>query len=123
MNNLSASGSIHTSHRIILQNIAVEEGQDVGHTAPVVKLIPKTGKSALNFPDTQPLPGCYVTKSKTKSPWYRVKQWKLHRSGQAFHGNQLQDYLWVLLRLSRMKGQEIPAVLDLFHKLEVLLSD
>jgi hypothetical protein len=110
VNCLTGSGSIHTSHGIMLQEVTPESGENVGGTHPEVQSVSKTGERSLKLAESQSLPDCYLSQSQRKSPTYTVIHSTSHDGEEAFQNSNQRTLIWSMIRmLSSQSEQEVPS--------------
>ena len=101
LNNLTGSGSIHTAHGIMMQEV----GGDLG-ILPEPATFPRTGKRSLDIIQPE-LPEVYVTAR--KSPVLTISQHVLPGSPDALLKSIKHQLLWVLARKKYSVPQAIPS--------------
>ena len=103
VDNLTGSGSVHTAHGIMLQNVQRDEVV----TKPLIPSVPKTGRRSLVTIEPEDLPPCYL--NQRTSPKMIIKhlcapgsEGTLAKSGQI-------NITWCIVRmLSSLGGQCVP---------------
>ena len=115
----TASGSIHTSHGIMLQEVGPltkrqaaptteDIGQDTTSTSDHAKhATARSGERSLRLEGTQVLPECYITQ-KQSPPFNLVK--RMCADGEATMKEMaLQNLLWMIMRMhSAQTDQKVP---------------
>ena len=64
VNELTGSGSVHTAHGIMLQELLLLSGKNIGGIQADLTLMEKTGERSATFGLQDSLPECYVSKRK-----------------------------------------------------------
>eukprot|EP00794_Sanderia_malayensis_P002103 gene2103-2388_t len=107
INDQSGSGSIHTAHGIMLQELEVDESNDPGGSVPTMPSLPKSGKRSYDCSSEDDLPACYV--NRRISPVMKVDQRSLPGSIDAKKYSDEINLIWTISRLwSSAEDQEIP---------------
>lgn len=97
INDLSGSGSVHTSHGIMMQNIQQEEGP----VEPLIPTVAKTGACSLAPADSESLPPCFV--NQRSSPQLSIG------SDLSMSNSFVKNLTWCIIRLlGGMERQCVP---------------
>ena len=104
VNSMTGSGSVHTAHGIMMQEILKTE--DHGVEIPEVPEIPRSKDRSLNIPIQEELPACYVCQR--KSPSYPVNERIYPGSEGSVELSAVKEMTWLFLRKERsVFGQEV----------------
>lgn len=107
INDQSGSGSIHTAHGIMLQELKVDENNDHGGSVPTMPSLPRSGKRSYDCSSEADLPACYV--NERISPVIKVDQKSFPGSTDAKKCSDGINLMWTISRLwSSKEDQEIP---------------
>ena len=107
INNQLGSGSVHTAHGIMLQELEVDESNDPGGSVPTLPSLPKSGKRSYDCSSEDDLPACYV--NRRISPVMKVDQKSLPGIIDAKKYSDGINLIWTISRLwSSAEDQEIP---------------
>ena len=93
VNDLSGSGSVHTAHGIMIQN--VQQNQVVSD--PFIPSVPKTGKRSLLTTEPDSLPPCYI--KLRNSPQMTIKQLSIPGSEGALSKSEVINLCWCIFRM------------------------
>ncbi|XP_068203606.1 uncharacterized protein [Palaemon carinicauda] len=103
VNDLCGSGSVHTTHGIMLQNIQKSESV----TKPLIQSISKTGRRSLVTSEPENLPPCYI--NQRSSPQMTIKHLTVPGSDGTLGKSGQINITWCIARmLSRSAGQCVP---------------
>ena len=106
VNSMTDSGSVHTAHGIMMQEILSGMTEDHGGEIPEVPEIPRSKDNSLNIPIQEELPDCYV--GQRKSPSYPVNERIYPGSEGSVELSAVKEMTWLFLRKERSAfGQEV----------------
>ena len=103
VNNLTGSGSIHTAHGIMLQEVSPDE--NIERNIPIPE-VPRDNQP-LHVQQSESLPDCYV--SKRDDPKYDIRQHTLPGSKEASEKSLKVIILWLMNRYLSQREQEVPS--------------
>lgn len=103
VNDLSGSGSVHTAHGIMMQNVQ----HDHVVLDPFIPSAPKTGERSLVITETDTLPPCFV--NQRNNPQMIIKQLSVPGSEGVLSKSEIVNLSWCVFRmLSSTTGQCVP---------------
>lgn len=106
VSSLTGSGSVHTAHGIMMQEIA--DAESAGDTIGPVPSVVRTKECSLDIQHEGPLPSSKVNRK--ANPDFHVQHWKLDDGDEAFKQCTRKDLVWMLSqKASSEKGQDLPA--------------
>ena len=101
VNELTGSGSVHTAHGIMLQELLPLPGENIGDYQPDLPSMEKTGERSATFGLQETLPECHV--SKRKSPQFQVCRRSITNAEAEMKKTFLKNILWIIVRLHSAK--------------------
>ena len=101
VNELTGSGSVHTAHGIMLQELLPLPGENTGSYQPDLTSMEKTGERSATFGLQESLPECHV--SKRKSPQFQVCRRSITNAEAEMKKTFLKNILWIIVRLHSAK--------------------
>ena len=105
VSSLTGSGSIHTAHGIMLQEVSSTESARESN-GPEPSLL-RTKQRSLAIQHENALPHCYVNRK--ACPDFRVQHWKENDGDEAFKQSASKDMMWILTRKSSSDNeQDVP---------------
>lgn len=99
VNTLTGSGSIHTAHGIMMQEIVSRESVAHGGTVESLPEMPRTKDRSLNLRIQEELPDCFI--GTRKSPVIPVTYYLLPGSESSLEMAAFKDFFWVILRCDK----------------------
>lgn len=103
VNDLSGSGSVHTAHGIMMQNVL----QDDVVQEPFIPSLPKTGRRSLVTVEAESLAPCYI--NQRNSPQMTIKHLSVPGSEGSLAKSEVVNISWCIFRmLSSVNRQCVP---------------
>lgn len=104
VSSLTGSGSIHTAHGIMMQEVSSGAARDSNDPDPPLL---RTKERSLAIQHENALPPCYVNRK--ACPDFRVRHWKENDGEEAFGQSSKKNLLWIFTRKSSSdREQEVP---------------
>ena len=116
VNELTGSGSVHTVHGIMLQELLTLPGENTGGYQPDLTSMEKTGEQSATFGLQEYLPECNV--SKRKRPQFQVCRRSITNAEAEMKKTFSKNILWIIVRLHSANRFQVG--LDLFQGQEML---
>ena len=109
VNELTGSGSVHTAHGIMLQELLPRPRENTGGCQPNLTSVEKTGERSATFKLQETLPECHV--SKRKNPQFKVCRRSITNAEAKIKKTFLKNILWIIIRLHSAKTncQQVPS--------------
>ena len=108
VNELTGSGSVHTAHGIMLQELLPLPGEHIGGYHPELISVEKTCERSATLQHQESLAECYV--SKRKSPLFQVHRRSITNADAEIKQTFLKNMLWIIAQFHSAKNnsQQVP---------------
>ena len=116
VNELTGSGSVHTAHGIMIQELLPLPGEHIGGYHPELVSVEKTNERSATLEHQESLAECYV--SKRESPQFQVHRRSIRNADVEIKQMFLKNMLWIIARFHSAKNnsQQVPGWSEFISK-------